>query len=225
MQELDAILFDLGNTLVRYYQRSEFPDVLRKCLSNVAVVSGQPDDIGDELFQRALEMNHERDDFRVIPLWTRIQELFTVHACPEEKTDELCRAFLKPIFETAELDETATEVLEELRQRGVRTGIVSNTPWGSPGDAWRTELTRHGLLDRIDAAVFCVDVGWRKPHPAPFRRALELISVSPERTAFVGDDPRWDVAGAEAAGLQSILLSSDCASGARRVIRELRELL
>jgi hypothetical protein len=38
--------------------------------------------------------------------------------------------------------------------RGIKTAIVSNTPWGSPADACRAELTRHGLLDKVDAMVF-----------------------------------------------------------------------
>jgi putative hydrolase of the HAD superfamily len=85
---------------------------------------------------------------------------------------------------------------------------VSNTPWGSPADAWRAELTRHGLLDRVDAAVFCMDVGWRKPHRAPFDRALSLLEVAPADALFVGDDHRWDVVGAQNAGLRPVLLES-----------------
>ena len=44
---------------------------------------------------------------------------------------------------------------------------------------------------------------------------------------FVGDDPRWDVAGAEAAGLRPILLSPDASvTDARaQVIRRLSDVL
>src|SRR6185437_5062898 len=83
---------------------------------------------------------------------------------------------------------------------------VSNTPWGSSAEDWRTELARHGLLAAVDAAVFCVDVGYRKPHPAPIQRALALLEVPAAEAVFVGDDPRWDVAGAQAAGVRPILL-------------------
>jgi putative hydrolase of the HAD superfamily len=85
---------------------------------------------------------------------------------------------------------------------------VSNTPWGSPADAWRAELTRHGLLDKVDATVFCMDVGWRKPHRAPFDRALSLLDVAPADALFVGDDHRWDIVGAQNAGLRPVLLES-----------------
>jgi putative hydrolase of the HAD superfamily len=75
--------------------------------------------------------------------------------------------------------------------------------------------------------VFCVDVGWRKPHPAPFHRALALLSVPASEAVFVGDDPRWDIVGAERVGLRPILLSPD--GGTRdtpyTIIRHLGEVL
>ena len=73
----------------------------------------------------------------------------------------------------------AVPLLEALRGHGIKTAIVSNTPWGSPAGAWRAELTRHGLLNKVDATVFCMDVGWRKPHRAPFERALSLLKWRP----------------------------------------------
>jgi putative hydrolase of the HAD superfamily len=132
-----------------------------------------------------------------------------------------------PIFACAKLDVEAPRVLAELRRRGVKTGIVSNTPWGSPAAAWRAELDRHGLLDKVDAVVFCVDVGWRKPHPAPFHRALECLSVAASEAVFVGDDPRWDVLGAERVGLRPVLLAPDGVPGDTpyTVIRRLAEVL
>jgi putative hydrolase of the HAD superfamily len=104
------------------------------------------------------------------------------------------------------LDPEAVPVLESIRQQGIKTAIVSNTPWGSSASAWRNELARHGLLDRVDASVFCGDVGWRKPNAAPFHRALELLHVAPAEAIFVGDDARWDVIGAQNAGVRPVLL-------------------
>ena len=52
-----AVLFDLGNTLVRYYTPAEFPRVLRLCLRECAEALGRPLDdarLDDGLFERAL---------------------------------------------------------------------------------------------------------------------------------------------------------------------------
>ena len=51
-----------------------------------------------------------------------------------------------------------------------------------------------------------MDVGWRKPHRAPFDRALSLLGVGPDEAMFVGDDPRWDTVGAQGAGIRPVLL-------------------
>lgn len=83
---------------------------------------------------------------------------------------------------------------------------MSNTPWGSPAASWKEELARHGLLDQVD-------VGWRKPHPAPFQRALTHLEVPASEAIFVGDDPRWDVLGTESVGLHPLLLLNGSAVG------------
>ena len=211
-----AILFDLGNTLVGYYTSSEFPLVLRRCLRECACALGQTEDPArdEDLFQRALLLNREQSDYAVRPLAAHLQELFGEYESLDAGS-ALGTAFLKPIFAMARLDPQAVPLLEALRGRGIKTAIVSNTPWGSPADAWRAELTRHGLLDKVDATVFCMDVGWRKPHCAPFDRALSLLDVAPADALFVGDDHRWDIVGAQNAGLRPVLLESDVPTSRR----------
>jgi putative hydrolase of the HAD superfamily len=185
--------------------------VLRRCLRECAEALGLPEDSARErdTYNRALLLNKEQPDCAVRPLTERLELLFGATASP----DALVAAFLKPIFSMARLDPHALFVLDELRRAGIKTAIVSNTPWGSPADAWRRELQRHGLLDRVDATVFCIDVGWRKPHRAPFERALSLLGVGPTEAVFVGDDPRWDTVGAQVAGLRPILLVPSVGDG------------
>jgi putative hydrolase of the HAD superfamily len=218
-----AVLFDLGNTLVGYYASAEFPGVLRQCLMECIEALGLPEDSARDrdIYDRALRLNQEQPDYAVRPLTERLERLFGVAA------SDLVAAFLKPIFSIARLEPHAVSVLEMLRATGIRTAIVSNTPWGSPAEAWRQELKRHRLLDKVDATVFCMDVGWRKPHRAPFERALSLLGVSPTEALFVGDDLRWDVLGAQAAGLQPVLLGvpSDDETADHLTIRDLRDII
>jgi FMN phosphatase YigB (HAD superfamily) len=185
--------------------------VLYRCLRECAEALGLPEDSARErdTYSRALLLNKEQPDCAVRPLTERLELLFGATASP----DALVAAFLKPIFSMARLHRDALFVLDELRSAGIKTAIVSNTPWGSPADAWRRELQRHGLLDRVDATVFCMDVGWRKPHRAPFDRALSLLGVRPTEAMFVGDDPRWDTIGAEGAGLRPVLLAPSVEDG------------
>ncbi len=224
-----AVLFDLGNTLVSYYTAADFAPILGKCLrgciSELALETRVDE---NELLQRALALNTEHADYAVWPLAERLNVLFSDSVSDPTFQERLTDAFLEPIFATALLDPDALSILASLRARGIRTAIVSNTPWGSPAHAWRVELARHGLLAAVDAAVFCTDVGYRKPHPAPIERALNLLGVRAAEAVFVGDDPRWDVAGAQRAGVRPILLApqpTEPRTDAVPIATNLREVL
>ena len=209
-----AVLFDLGNTLVSYYQPPDFMPILRRSLEACLLTLGHSPlsrEAQTALVHQALEMNQERADLAVWPLEERLRVLFSHYTPDATLTERLCHAFLEPIFSTAQISRDALPVLTSLKRKGVKTAIVSNTPWGSSGHTWRSELARYGLL--VDAIVFCTDVGWRKPHPAPFRRALDILDVPAKEAVFVGDDPVWDIEGANGAGVRPILLATRAHQG------------
>jgi putative hydrolase of the HAD superfamily len=204
-----AVLFDLGNTLVRYFRRDSFPQILRECLRCAAAAMNDRTTDPDSLFEKALASGREAGDFSVRRLEDRILNLFpALDGTDALAMSRICRAFMAPIFACARVEDDALEVLDELRARGLYTAVVSNTPWGSPAGLWLEELRRHAILQRLDAVTFCVDVGWRKPHPAPFLSTLNKLAIAPSDAVFVGDDPRWDVEGALRAGIRPILFSN-----------------
>jgi putative hydrolase of the HAD superfamily len=94
---------------------------------------------------------------------------------------------------------TTHALLESLRGRGLKLGLVSNAI--DPPGLLHGDLERLGIAERVDTAVFSSEVGWRKPHPAIFERALDALGVEPERVLFVGDRLATDIAGASALGM------------------------
>jgi len=221
-----AVLFDLGNTLVAYWHREEWPTVLDEAIAEVAahlrdraLLNVSPEDLPP----RVEAERGEREDPRVRPLRGRLARIFDLR----EVELETCRRFMQPLFARARVYDDTMPTLEELRRRGIRTGILSNTPWGSPPELWREELDRHGLLEAVDAVAFCRDVGWRKPDPRPFEFICEKLGVSPGDCLFVGDDPRWDIVGPQRIGMDAILIDR---TGARlttdvKTLSRLDELL
>lgn len=95
----------------------------------------------------------------------------------------------------------AVPLLAALRERGVRLAIVSN--WDS---RLRAILEERALRPWFDAVVISAEVGWRKPHPAIFAAALELLGCAPGDALHCGDSAGDDVAGARAAGVRPVLL-------------------
>jgi HAD superfamily hydrolase (TIGR01549 family) len=98
-----------------------------------------------------------------------------------------------------EIFEDALPVLEDLRSRGLRLGLVSNT--GRDLDAF----VAHHHLD-VDAAIGSGAFGRTKPHPSIFRAVLERLEVEPQDAAMVGDSIEDDVEGARATGIERAFL-------------------
>ena len=102
-------------------------------------------------------------------------------------------------------DPEAAPMLTALRDRGLRLGILSSTPWPA---AWHEEwLRRDGVLHLFDACVWSSDLPVTKPHPDAFRAALDAVGVAdPARAVYVGDRPYDDVSGAKAVGMRAVLV-------------------
>jgi HAD superfamily hydrolase (TIGR01662 family) len=94
------------------------------------------------------------------------------------------------------------ETLRELRERGVRLGLISNS------HRCLASFQSHFELDGlISVSVSSSEHGFMKPHPSIFRAALELMRVAASDATMVGDSFAHDVVGARQAGMRAILLS------------------
>jgi putative hydrolase of the HAD superfamily len=98
----------------------------------------------------------------------------------------------------------AVPALEALRAAGMRIAVVSN--WDG---RLRRILADNGLSPWFDAVVISAEVGWRKPHPAIFRRALEATGAAPGEVLHCGDSVGDDVEGARAVGIRPVLLARE----------------
>lgn len=105
------------------------------------------------------------------------------------------------------LYEDAIPLLDTLRQQQYRIGLITN----SMLPMWMrdVELRAYGILDYFDVRLTSGDAGYMKPHPAIYAQALAPLGLLPEQALFVGDRPANDIAGANAAGLTSVLMAPD----------------
>ena len=109
-------------------------------------------------------------------------------------------------------DPEAEPLLYALRERGIRTGVLSNTHW--PREWHERWLERDGVLDLIDARVYTSDLAHTKPHPEAFKAVLGELGVDDPATAvMVGDRPFDDIAGGRSVGMRTVLLGGPSAGG------------
>jgi len=104
-------------------------------------------------------------------------------------------------------DPDALTLLRELKRRGIKVGVLSNTMW--PRSAHERIFVRDEVLDLIDGAVYSSEIDWVKPHPEAFRAAMAAIGeTDPAACVFVGDRPYDDIHGAKSAGMRAVLVSN-----------------
>jgi putative hydrolase of the HAD superfamily len=99
-------------------------------------------------------------------------------------------------------DPEAPRVIDEIKRHGLLVAVISNTEDGRARDS----LEVAGLAGRFDVIIDSHLVGLKKPDPAIFKHALELLGVEPDEAVFVGDSYTHDALAARAAGLRSVLL-------------------
>ena len=91
-------------------------------------------------------------------------------------------------------------MLQALVAQRRRLGIITNGP--SPFQ--QQKIRAMGVEDYFAVVLVSeVESVW-KPDPEIFRRAVTRLGVTAGETVFVGDNPRADIAGARAFGMQTI---------------------
>lgn len=129
----------------------------------------------------------------------------------EASTTAAEAAFFEPELASMRPLPGARELLQRMRDLGLRAGLVSN----ASSHYFVIECCRRlGLAGDLDPIVSSAQVGWAKPDPRVFAPVLSAWSLPPSRVVMVGDTPSADIAGANRMGMRSILIAPGTASGA-----------
>lgn len=193
---VDAILFDVDDTLCRYRR------------SGTELLALAFDAVGVEPFFTA-ETYHDRYGEFVAGTETVAglrRACFAAIAADEGRDPSLGRAVADAY--AAERDHGAVDALPGAREavRGLAAdhaiGVVTN---GAPG-MQQQKLAAIGLDEAFDVVVHAGYDAPAKPDPEPFRRALAALDVPATRSVHVGNSLSTDVAGAHGAGMRSAWL-------------------
>lgn len=196
MKEIQAVVFDLDRTLydrfstlrsVAFLMKRDRPKWFRQEVSAYR--------LGEELA--------EADYWLIYYGWQAVYERLQSRGIFQEPPGD--RAFQDYILNTGFLQTAVpfpdTETLLQcLRQRGYRLGLITN----GPGFRQRKKLELLGLSRSFDEILISGEFGVQKPDPSIFLEMARRMKLAPPSMAFVGDSLETDIAGANSVGMVSV---------------------
>lgn len=96
------------------------------------------------------------------------------------------------------------ESLVCLKKSGFKLATFTN----SSNKAINEQLVSNGIDSYIDEIISTEDIGYFKPHPHTYIRALEIMNVQKEDCMLIASHG-WDIAGAKRVGLKTAFLHHD----------------
>lgn len=192
-----AVLFDFDDTL-----QDRFAAVLET--AEVLMAEHMPYAPAEERTKRARQMAEANNGGYVdYPVFFKsILERWPWEGL--DSVEQLSWKFRREFPKHVKLFPETAQVLQELKRRGYRVGIVTN------GGAMmqHRKLDLCGVKPLVDVVLVAGEEGIYKPEAEIFLRAAARLCTAPENCVFVGDHPVNDVAGAVGAGMRAIYLNS-----------------
>lgn len=219
----DAILFDLGGTLIYFAgNKEEIIVQADQALAHCLQILGYALDVERFLadYEYRLQAYFAQRDVDQVEYTTRrlLRELLVDHGYPAVSESDL-RTALRAMYEVFEacwlVEEDTIPVLKALKDGGCRVGLISNA---ADADDVQRQVERAGLLPFLDVVFTSADIGRRKPHPRIFEEALRALECStPSRVLMVGDRLKADIAGAKKLGMQAAWITRRVADADQRL--------
>lgn len=231
-QMIKAILLDCWGTILhapRLMTRESAIEAFHRTLREL----GYEADFKNfrEAYLREAERQHREadSDYRELDYVERLRRVLEAIGLEEDAkrlAEEIWRRYLDEWPRQSRLDPEAPRLLRRLRE-AYKLALVTNFP--DLPTAHRVFDTLN-LWEYFDAILVSAEVGYRKPSPIIFQKALERLGVKPQEAVMVGDTLEADVEGARKLGVKTILIDPERArkgeslKGVDAIIGSLREL-
>lgn len=185
MSAIRAVLFDFAGVITS----SPWGAMTAAGGGNLELLIGSYEDDGDHPWHRV-----ERGEIPIADWAVAVTEMGKAQGI------EVDFAPLQSMLGEMTINEQIVARVRSLRSEGYRVGLITNNVREGSG-TWRAMLPIDELFEVV---VDSSEVGMRKPNPAIFLHALDLLGgIAPAESVFLDDSP-GNVAGARRAGLHAI---------------------
>ncbi|MES9859344.1 MAG: HAD family hydrolase [Candidatus Thiodiazotropha sp. LLP2] len=141
----------------------------------------------------------------------------------EPEKDKIIKTFT--YHEHGEIPEHYLRALKRLRERFILSLVIDI--W-APKEMWVKSFKKLEVWELFSAYSFSSDHGMVKPSPKPFEMVVDKLKLSKEQCLVIGDSVRRDLGGAQAAGIDCVLVGgaeSNQSVGAYSSLLEFQEVV
>jgi putative hydrolase of the HAD superfamily len=200
VHNIEAILFDMNGTLqIREPNEPTQRAATRRILELLGKEDAS-DTYWEELTQRQKAYSQWAQEnllqLSEAEIWTRWILPEYPHKQIEPIAAELTLAWMRRKGHTVPKS-GAEEILVELKRRGYRLGVISNSM--SSLDIPRS-LDAYGWKEYFEVVILSSALKCRKPAPEPFWEAARVMNVEPAHCAYLGNRISKDMVGCKRAG-------------------------
>ncbi len=197
---IEAIFFDMNGTL---RAREAHAPTQRAAYSRMLALLGKqdaPEAYWDELARRQKTYSHWAQQSL---LQLSEEEIWTRWILPELPHEQIAPVAAELTLAWGQRKGRtvpklgAEQTIMELKHRGYRLGLISNTM--SSLDIPRF-LEEYGWLEHFKVVVLSSAIKVRKPSPQPFLEATQALGVAPAHCAYLGNRISKDIVGCKRAG-------------------------
>jgi len=191
---IQAIIFDLDNTLLDFIKMKQFAVKAAITAMNEAGLNVDEEkayqEILDLYVQKGWENQQVFDDYLNQTIGAVSNKILAAGIVAYRRAREATLLVYPNVNKT----------LIELTKMGIKLAVVSDAP---SREAWM-RLYYLNLHHVFDPVLTFDDTGVRKPSPKPFQMALDYLKLKPEEVLMIGDWPERDVVGAKQIGIKTI---------------------
>ena len=212
MRSFDAIIFDLGGTLI--YFDSNWPEVLQQAdhaLYDSLYTAGiqLPKDSFLSQFRRQIDEYYRQRETEFIEYTTLyVLRIILAEWGYPDASDSILRPALAAMYQITQecwqIEQDALPTLTALKEAGYQLGIISNAS---------DDADVQALVDKVrirpffDFVLTSASLGVRKPNPKIFQAGLNHWVVPANRALMVGDTLGADILGAQLSGMAGIWIT------------------
>lgn len=212
MLNFDAILFDLGSTLI--YFDGSWPEVIaqseQRLIQNLHAIgyAVNKDEFITSYRERMSAYHNERKTAFIEHSTEHILRLLLQeHGYCEVPLKHL-HIVLDAVYRVSEAhwhtEVDAVPMLQALQNQGYHLGLISNASYARDVEHL---IDQSDLRQYFEVILISASIGICKPHPHIFQMALDHWEIKPDQAVMVGDTLEADIQGANNIGMVSVWIT------------------